>query len=55
MGGRGGGYARKIRIGPIDPDAFTLNQYQFLNLLGIRATTDVPVDGRMRRGQVLSP
>ena len=35
--------ARKKHIGPIDPDACTLNQ--FLNSLEIRATTDVLVDG----------
>ena len=35
--------ARKKHIGPIDPDACTLDQ--FLNSLEIRATADVLVDG----------
>jgi hypothetical protein len=43
MGGRGQACARKKHIGPIDPDACTLNQ--FLNSLEIRATADVLVDG----------
>jgi len=43
MGGRGRACARKKHIGPIDPDACTLNQ--FLNFLETRATADVLVDG----------
>jgi hypothetical protein len=51
MGGR-----RQLRpiskhIGPIDPDAFTLNQ--FLKSLAIRATSDVPVDGREVQVKIL--
>ena len=50
MGGRGASCALKKHIGPIDPDAFTLNK--FLNLLGIRATTDVPVDSGCAEARV---
>ena len=38
-------------IGPIDPDAFTLNQ--FLKSLAIRATVDVVVDGREVQVKIL--
>ena len=38
-------------IGPIDPDAFTLNQ--FLKLLVIRAIADVLVDGREVQVKIL--
>ena len=40
------------RIGPIDPDAFTLNK--FLKSLAIRATTDVLVDGGDVRSRFLA-
>ena len=43
MGGAQATAPELKHIGPIDPDASTLNQ--FLNSLAIRATADVLVDG----------
>ena len=51
MGGRSQLRPDFKHIGPIDPDAFTLNQ--FLKLLVIRAIADVLVDGREVQVKIL--